>query len=231
MTRRPLLGRLSELAPEDRPREKLLRLGREALTDEELVAILLGTGRPGRPVLETARDLLRDGGLSGLFRRGPRQVRAHCPGIGDAKACRLDAALEIARRLGAGELASRLLVDEPAAAARYLVTVLAGESREVMGALLLDAKGRLLKDHVAFRGTVTGTSVEPGWLFREAVLEGAVGAILYHNHPSGDPTPSPEDRFTTARLVEAGRVVGVEVRDHIVVGRGAWVSFRQQGLL
>lgn len=231
MRRGPQAGRLAELAPSDRPRERLLRLGREALTDEELVAVLLGTGRAGRPVLEMAQDLLRDGGLAGLCRRGPGQLKALCRGVGSAKACRLDAAVEIARRIASAELAGRPLVDDPVAAGKYLVTALSGEAREVMGALLLDAKNRLVKDHVAFRGTVTGASVEPGWLFRQAILEGAVGAVLYHNHPSGDPTPSLEDRRTTARFVEAGRVVGVEVRDHIVVGQGSWFSFRQRGLL
>lgn len=225
-------GLLAGLAPEDRPREKLVARGAEALTDEELVAILLGTGRAGAGVLETAREVLRGGGLRGLLARSERgRVRELARGIGVAKACRIAAAAELARRLARAEVAERPLIDAPEAAGAYLAAVLAAELREVMGGLLLDAKNRLIHDAVVFRGGVTSASVQPGPLLRIAVLEGAAALVLYHNHPSGDPTPSPEDRATTARFVAAGDAVGVPVRDHVVVGRGCWFSFRREGLM
>ena len=225
-------GLLAGLAPEDRPREKLVARGAEALTDEELVAILLGTGRAGAGVLETAREVLRGGGLRGLLARSERgRVRELARGIGVAKACRIAAAAELARRLARAEVSERPLIDAPEAAGAYLAATLAAELREVMGGLLLDAKNRLIHDAVVFRGGVTSASVQPGPLLRIAVLEGAAALVLYHNHPSGDPTPSPEDRATTARFVAAGDAVGVPVRDHVVVGRGCWFSFRREGLM
>ena len=228
----PKAGRLGELPPEDRPREKLVARGADALTDEELVAVLLGTGRAGTGVLETAREVLRGNGLRGLLARSERgRVRELALGIGTAKACRLAAAAELGRRLGRAEVENRPLVDAPEAAGAYLSAALATESREVMGALFLDAKNRLVHDEIVFRGGISSASVQPGPLLRIAVLEGAAALVLYHNHPSGDPTPSPEDRATTARFVAAGDAVGVPVRDHVVVGRGRWFSFRREGLM
>jgi DNA repair protein RadC len=227
----PSAGRLAELPKEERPREKLLAKGPEALSDEELVAVLLGTGRAGRPVLELSRDLLADGGVHGLFRREGGELPKHVRGVGDAKAARLAAALEIARRLFRDDLAERDVVSSPADAAKFLTAQLAGESREVMGALLLDAKNRLLKNAAVFHGTMTNASVAPSPLFRQAILAGATGVVLWHNHPSGDPEPSPDDVATTARLAAAGHEIGIEVKDHLVLGRGRWVSFRERGLL
>lgn len=228
--RGPRAGRLADTPPEDRPREKLFSRGASSLTDEELVALILGTGRAGRPVLETARDLLGSG-LPALFRRGEEDLRAMTLGIGEAKAARLAAVLEIARRLAREAASGRVAFGEPESAARYLLLSLAAETREVMGALLLDAKNRLLKDAVVFQGTATHASVAPAPLFRQAILVGAVGLLMYHNHPSGDPTPSGEDRETTDRFVKAGREIGIEVRDHLVVGSGACWSFHRGALL
>ena len=227
----PRAGRLAALPKEERPREKLLGKGSEALSDEELVAVLLGTGRAGRPVLELAHDLLSDGGLHGLFRREGADLLRHVRGVGQAKATRLAAALEIARRVLQVDLATRDVVASPADAVRYLSAHLAGETREVMGALLLDAKNRLLRNAAVFHGTVTHAAVAPSPLFRQAILAGATGVVLWHNHPSGDPEPSPDDVATTALLAAAGREIGIEVKDHLVLGRGRWVSFRERGLL
>jgi methionine--tRNA ligase beta chain len=161
--RGPVAGRLGELPPEDRPREKLVARGADALTDEELVAILLGTGRPGAGVLETAREILRGNGLRGLLARSERgRVKELARGIGTAKACRLAAAAELARRLSRAEVEGRPLIDAPEAAGAYLSSTLAAELREVMGGLLLDAKNRLVHDEVVFRGGVTSASPHIG---------------------------------------------------------------------
>lgn len=227
----PRSGRLSDLPEEDRPREKLLLKGAASLSDEELVAVILGTGRAGRGVLEVARELLSEGGLHALFRREPADLLAHSPGVGAAKAVRLAAVMEIAARIARDDLAGRDLISEPEAAAAFLLRLLSGETREQMGALLLDAKNRLLRNAVVFSGTAAHTAVAPSPLFRQAILAGATGVVLWHNHPSGDPEPSPDDVAATARFAAAGREIGIEVRDHLVLGRGRWVSFLRRGLL
>lgn len=227
----PQVGRLAERKKEERPREKMLRKGSEALDDEELLAILLGTGTAARPVLETARDLLRDGGFPSLFARGASDLAGLAAGIGPAKATRIEAVLEIGRRLSHDSLSKKNLLSDPATVGRYLLGRLTGETQEVMGGLLLDSKNRLVKDAPLFRGTLSHASVAPGPLFRQAILAGAAGVILYHNHPSGDPEPSPEDLATTQRFAAAGREIGIEVKDHLVIGRGRVVSFHERGLL
>jgi len=209
----------------------MLRKGPEALDDEELLAILLGTGTAARPVLETARDLLRDGGFPGLFARGASNLEKLTAGVGPAKATRIGAVLEIGRRLSHDSLSKKNLLSDPSSVRSYLTARLAGETQEVMGGLLLDAKNRLIADAPIFRGTVSHAAVAPAPLFRQAILAGAAGVILYHNHPSGDPEPSPEDVATTKRFVAAGREIGIEVKDHVVVGRGRWVSFHERGFL
>jgi DNA repair protein RadC len=227
----PKVGRLAEVPEEERPREKFLRKGPEALDDVELLAIVLGTGSAGKPLMETSRELLREGGLTGLFTKRAEDLRTMTRGLGPAKATRIEAVLAIAARVTRDSLSKKSLFGDPAAVGRYLVERLAGETQEVMGGLLLDAKNRLVKDAPLFRGTVTHAAVAPGPLFRQAILAGAAGLILYHNHPSGDPEPSPEDLATTRRFVAAGREIGVEVKDHVVVGHGRWVSFHERGLL
>ncbi len=227
----PRTGRLAELPREERPREKLLSKGAAALSDEELVAVVLGTGRKGRPVLEMARGLLSDGGLPALFRRGPSDLVSLSSGVGSAKAARLAAVVEIAARMARDDLAGRDVVADPEAAARFLMPLLAAETREVMGALLLDAKNRLLRNAVVFAGGGAHAAVAPSPLFRQAILAGAMGLVLWHNHPSGDPEPSPDDVAATKRFAAAGREIGIEVKDHVVIGQGRFVSFLRRGLL
>ena len=227
----PQVGRLAERKTEERPREKLLRMGPEHLDDEELLVIVLGTGSVRRPVLETAQDLLADGGFPSLFARGAGDLRTLVHGIGPAKATRVAAILEIAARVTRDSLSKKSLLGDPNTVGRYLMERLAGETQEVMGGLLLDSKNRLVKDASLFRGTVSHASVAPAPLFRQAILASAAGVILYHNHPSGDPEPSPEDLATTKRFLAAGREIGIEVKDHVIVGRGRWVSFHERGLL
>jgi DNA repair protein RadC len=209
----------------------MLRKGPEALDDEELLAIVLGTGSAGRPVMETARLLLEEGGLEGLFTKSADQLRVLTKGLGPAKATRIEAVLAIAARVTRDSLSKKSLLGAPDAVGRYLVARLAGDAQEVMGGLLLDSKNRLVKDASLFRGTLTHAAVAPAPLFRQAILAGAAGVILYHNHPSGDPEPSPEDLATTKRFLAAGREIGIEVKDHVIVGRGRWVSFHERGLL
>ena len=209
----------------------MLRKGPDHLSDDELLAIVLGTGTARRPVLEMAHDLLADGGFPSLFARGASDLRALVHGVGPAKATRVAAVLEIAARVTRDSLSKKNLLSDPSSVGRYLTEKLLAETQEVMGGLLLDAKNRLVKDAALFRGTLTHAAVAPAPLFRQAILAGAAGVILYHNHPSGDPEPSPEDLATTKRFLAAGREIGIEVKDHVIVGRGRWVSFHERGLL
>jgi len=214
-----------------RPREKLLALGPAALADTELIALLLRTGLPGTGVLQLAENLLTTfGGLSGLLQARPEQLKA-VKGLGPAKRAEMAAVLELARRSVAGELAARPVFDSPARVKDYLSLQLAGREHEVFAVLFLDAQSRLLRLEEMFRGTLTQTSVYPREVVKRALEFGAASVILAHNHPSGAAEPSRADEFLTQTLKSALALVDVRVLDHLVVGRGAVVSFAERGLL
>jgi len=224
--------RIQDLPSEERPRERLLRLGPGALSNEELLALLLRTGIPGESALDRARSLLAThGGLVGLAGVTPPELSTE-RGIGPTRAAAIAAALEIARRLPAQALSGRDLFNEPRLVKDFLRQSQADDSQERTGALFLNARNRLLRnDPEIYRGTLDRAVVEPREILRRALLGKAAGVILYHNHPSGDPTPSREDREFTRRLAVAAEAVGVRLLDHIVVGREGCVSFREAGLL
>jgi DNA repair protein RadC len=224
--------RIHDLPSEERPRERLLRLGPGALTNEELLALLLRTGIPGESALDRARSLLAShGGLIGLAGLTPGELVSE-RGIGPTRAAAIAAAVEIARRLPFQALADRDLLNEPRLVKEFLRQSLTDDAQERTGALFLNARNRLLKnDPEIYRGTLDRAVVEPREILRRALLGKAAGLILYHNHPSGDPTPSREDREFTRRLAAAAESIGVRLLDHIVVGREGCVSFREAGML
>ena len=223
---------MRDLPADERPRERLLRLGPSALTHEELVSLLLRTGTPAESALERSRTLLAaHGGLAGLAGASPEELSRE-PGVGPVRAATIAAAIEIARRLPAETLAGRDLLNEPRLVKEYLRQAQSDDSQERTGALFLNARNRLLKnDPEIYRGTLDRAVVEPREILRRALIGRAAGVILYHNHPSGDPTPSREDREFTRRLASASEAVGVRLLDHIVVGREGCVSFREAGLM
>jgi len=224
--------RMRDLPADERPRERLLRLGPSALTHEELLSLLLRTGTPAESALERARTLLAaHGGLVGLAGLSCEEL-AREAGVGAVRAATIAAAIEIARRLPAETLSGRDLLNEPRLVKEYLRQSQADDSQERTGALFLNARNRLLKnDPEIYRGTLDRAVVEPREILRRALIGRAAGVILYHNHPSGDPTPSREDRDFTRRLASASEAVGVRLLDHIVVGREGCVSFREAGLM
>ncbi|HEY7369758.1 MAG TPA: DNA repair protein RadC [Thermoanaerobaculia bacterium] len=230
MTRIP--HRLRDLAPTERPRERLQRLGAAALSAEELLALLLSTGARGESALDFSRRLLvRHGGLPGLASLSPGELSRE-RGVKSARAARITAALEIGRRLAAEPLALRDLLNEPGLVKEYLRRAHGDGNQERTGALYLNARNRLLRDDPeVYRGTLDRAVVEPRELLKRALLANAAGLIVYHNHPSGDPTPSREDRDFTRRLSAAAEAVGVRLLDHIVVGREGCVSMREAGYL
>jgi DNA repair protein RadC len=220
---------LRELRPEERPRERLLELGASSLSDAELVAILLRTGHRGASALDLARSVLAESsGLAGLTTVEPARLRRH--GLGEAKAAALVAAVELAARLARAEVPERLPLHRPAATVRYLVLRYGRRDQEVMGALFLDGRHRLLLDKELYRGTINRASVEPRAILKEALLLAASGVLLFHTHPSGDPAPSAEDLAFTRRLAQAGEIVGIQLVDHLILGTtDRWVSLRERG--
>jgi len=219
---------IRELPESERPRERLLEQGSGALSDAELVAVLLRNGTRGVSAIQIARELLDEkGGLTGLLGITPQMLRR--PGVGLAKAAGVIAALEIARRLARKEVTEREALSRPAEVARYLHLRYQTRDQEVMGAVFLDTRNRMQGDRELYRGTLDRAVVEPREVLKECLLRGAAGVILFHTHPSGDPTPSPEDTDFTLKMAEAAKALGIKLHDHIVLGgSGRWVSIRDQ---
>jgi DNA repair protein RadC len=220
---------IRELPPDERPRERLLAQGAQVLGDAELVAVLLRTGQAGESALSVARRLLaKSGGLRALAVAVPAALTGG--GVGPAKAAALLAAVELGRRLARAEVREREPLGHPAAVASYLTLRYAALDQEVMGALYLDVRNRLLGERELFRGALNRAVAEPRRILREGLLAGAAGCIVFHTHPSGDPSPSAEDLAFTRRLAEAGEAVGIRLVDHLVLGgQGRWVSLRERG--
>ena len=209
----------------ERPRERLRRLGPRALSLSELVSLVLGSGGPGLPVERLSHDVVRataGGDRSRLPRLGVEELLA-IPGVGPASACRLVAALELGRRMASlqGD-AQAPRIRGPEDVHRRMAPQLRDLQHEEFHALLLNAQHSVIQEVLVTRGILDASLIHPREVFRAAVVGGAAAVILVHNHPSGDPTPSAEDRAVTRQLVEAGRVVGIPVLDHVVIGGGRW---------
>jgi len=224
----PVDWMIRELPEMERPRERLLEQGSGSLTDAELVAVLLRTGHVGSSVVEVAMELLdENGGLPGLLGATPQSLRR--PGIGPAKAAVLLAALEVARRLARHESVEREPLRRPAELARYLNLRYRVRDQEIMGALFLDTRSRLLGDREIYRGTLDHAAVEPREILKECLLRGAASVVIFHTHPSGDPGPSVQDIAFTHNMAAAAQVVGVRLADHLILGDGGrWVSLRDR---
>jgi DNA repair protein RadC len=209
------------------PRERLEALGPEALSDAELLALLLRTGAPGSDATRVASALLaRHGGLPGLARAGAREL-AETPGVGPAKTAAVRAALELGRRLAARRLEAGSQIRSPADVFQHFHPRLRHLPQERFLAVLLDGRHRVLRHELVSQGTLTASLVHPREVFRPALRECAAALVLVHNHPSGDPTPSREDREITERLVRAGEILGVPVLDHVVVAERGYSSLRE----
>lgn len=223
---------IKEWPAAERPRERLADSGATTLSVRELLAILIGSGTAGRSAVEVAGELMRAsaGSLRRLAAAAPRELE-NVPGIGPAVAARVSAALELGRRLARegpeerGRIrGARDVYDRCAPGLRDI-------RREEFRILMLNTQHAVTREIAVTIGTLDTSVVHPREVFRAAILESAAAVILVHNHPSGDPTPSPEDEAVTRRLVSAGRTVGIEVLDHVVIGDGCYVSFVEAGLL
>jgi len=217
---------IRDLEPSQRPRERLLENGPRVLSDAELLAVLLRTGRRGTGAIAMAHDVLESsGGLAGLARLEPAALVGR-PGWGPAKTATVAAAVELARRLAAAEIQRSERLDRPEVAGPFVTAQLRDRRREVFGFLTLDGRHGLLRVHELAWGTRRSAPVDAGELFRLALLDGAAGLLLFHNHPSGVLDPSADDLELTRRLVRAGEVVGVDVLDHLIVAGSRWLSLR-----
>ena len=229
-TTHPYRLSIKEMAPDERPRERLKLRGPQALSDGDLLAILLNTGIVGETVTDVAQRLLAEhGGLRGLMRMEATEL-ARVRGLGDAKAVRLKAALEIGRRLAALGPEARPQIASPDDVAVLLQVEMAALEQEQLRVVLLDTKHRVLAVRTVVQGSVNQAQVRVAEVYRDAVRQNAVALVAVHNHPSGDPTPSAADVALTAELHRAGQLLDVELLDHLVIGHGRWVSLRRLGL-
>ena len=216
---------------EERPRERLFRSGPGSLSDAELLAILLHVGRKDRSAVELARDVLAQlGGLRNLANRGVREL-CEVNGIGPAKSAQLLAGIELGKRVLATPLSTGTRIGGSRDLFAHYAPLLRDLRHEIFKVILLDAKHTIIRDATVSEGSLTLSIVHPREVFNLAVRESAAAVIFLHNHPSGDPQPSPEDRELTARLVAAGNLLGIRVLDHLVVGDHAYVSFADRGWL
>jgi DNA repair protein RadC len=217
--------------PSDRPRERLYANGPEALADAELLAIQLGSGTRGRNALDVAREMLAAYGSLGDVAGREVDELARLRGVGPAKAARLVATFELTRRLRARVPGSRIILSAPADVYAAFGPLMEDLPREVFRVALLDAQNGLLRDRVVSEGTLSASLVHPREVFKPAILESAASVILLHNHPSGDPTPSREDIRLTRQLAECARLLELRIHDHVVIGRGRFVSLAERGII
>lgn len=228
MTTEPIpISTLARRRPRANPAARVDQLGADACADEELLAVLLG---PATGATRTARRLLdRFGSLAEVCRADPVELRI--AGVAVDTAVRPAVAIEVGRRVARLASTGRWLVRTPADAAGPLIDAMGALEREELRVLLLDTKNVVIAERTVYRGNLAGSSVRIGEVFRDAVRRCAAAIVVAHNHPSGDPSPSGEDLRITAELAEAGRLLDIELLDHIVIGRGRWTSLRAIGAL
>jgi DNA repair protein RadC len=222
--------RISDLPVDDRPRERLAHLGPQALATPELVAILLRVGVTGESSIQVGQRLIKDfGGISGIHKAHFDELCKQ-RGIGKAKAAQLKAALELGYRLSKEELKERATINSPAEAANLVEYEMSALEQEHLRVILLDTRNRVVEVVEIYKGSVNSSQIQVGEIFKAAIRRNAPALIVVHNHPSGDPTPSPDDVVVTRAIVQAGKLLDVDVLDHMIIGQGRWVSLKERGL-
>ncbi len=230
MNDHPISYRITDMDESERPRERLARLGPQALSNAELLAILLRTGVVGESAVQVGQRLLQTfGGISGIHRVDFDEVRAQ-HGIGTAKAAQIKAAIELGRRLTLEAPEERPAVHSPADAAMLVQYEMSALEQEVLKVILLDSRNRVMDITELYRGSLNSSQVRVGELFRPAIRRNSAALIVVHNHPSGDPAPSPDDIAITRAIVQAGKLLDIDVLDHLVIGKGRFVSMKERGL-
>ncbi len=213
----------------DRPRERLIRQGAKSLSNQELLAILLGTGTKHESVLTVANRVLLTFEKLHNLKYATLEEMTEIKGIGEAKAVLLLASIELGRRLASKEDEQRYTIRSPEDAANFLMQDMTSLQQEHFVVLFLNVKNQILHKKTIFVGSLNASIVHPREIFREAVKRSAASIICSHNHPSGVPTPSPEDIDVTTRLYEAGKIVGVDLLDHVIIGDHQFISMKEKG--
>ena len=222
--------RITDLDESDRPRERLAELGPQALSNAELIAILLRVGIKGENAVQMGQRLLQNlGGLHGLHKATFTEVCAQ-HGLGEAKASQIKAAIELGRRLAMQEPEERPAVQSPGDAAELVRYEMSAFEQEHLWVILLDTRNRVISIEKIYIGSLNSSTVRVGELFRPAIQRSAAALIVIHNHPSGDPSPSPEDVALTRAIVQSGKLLDIGVLDHLVIGHNRWVSLKERGL-
>jgi len=231
MTREsPTTYRITDLASSDRPRERLAELGSQSLTNAELIGILLRVGIPGENSVQMGQRLLQEfGGLHGLHRATVTEIsRQH--GMGLAKAAQIKAAIELGVRLRLEAPEERPSINSPADAAALVQYEMSALLQENLRVINLDTRNKVMNIEKVYVGSLNASTVRIAELFRSAIQRSAASIVVLHNHPSGDPSPSPEDIVLTRAIVQAGKLLDIDVLDHIVIGQGRWVSLKERGM-
>lgn len=222
---------IRDVPEEERPRERMKRFGAENLSNTELIAILLRTGVRGHSVVRVAETILqRAGTLRSLLEMKLEELKT-IKGVGEAKAIQIKAGLELGRRLSRLNVLEQPKISSPQDAAMLMMDSMRYLHQEHFVVLFLNTKNHVIAQETIFVGTLNSSLVHPREVFREGIRKSAASIILLHNHPSGDPQPSKEDLDVTQRLVEGGRILGIEVLDHIVIGDGIFVSLKEKGFM
>ncbi|MDO4321591.1 MAG: DNA repair protein RadC [Lachnospiraceae bacterium] len=223
---------MKSIPKEERPYEKCLAKGADSLSDAELLAVILRTGSKGESALELSRKILAQhgegNGLLGIYHMSISDL-TRVKGLGKVKAVQLKCVAELSKRIARRTFSDGVSFKDPAAVARYYMEELRHQEQEVLILAMLNSKGRLIRDMVISKGTVRSSLISPREIFIEAVRHQAVSIILLHNHPSGVPDPSGDDILLTERIREAGKLLGIELLDHIIIGDCQAVSMREQG--
>lgn len=222
--------RIKDIDSGDRPRERLATLGPGALSNAELLAIMLRTGIKGMNAVQLAQTLLVEiGGLAGLHRLSLPELQKK-RGIGFVKAVQIQAAVELGRRFSTVHPEEKPRIQSPQDAANLVLYEMGALEQEHLRVLLLDTRNQVIQIVEVYRGSLNSSVIRVGEVFREAVRRNAAAIIVAHNHPSGDPTPSPEDIAVTRAIVDAGKLLDIDVLDHLVIGKNRYVSLKSKGM-
>jgi DNA repair protein RadC len=222
--------RIADMIESERPRERLARLGASSLSAPELLAILLRVGVPGESAIDVASRLLKTfGDVTGLH-RAPFEELCNQHGIGPAKASQIKAALELGNRVKVLELDENKTIHSPQDAANLVKFEMSALEQEELWVMLLDTRNRVMDTVTIYRGSLNSSQVRVGELFKAAIRRNAASIIIIHNHPSGDPTPSPDDLAVTRAIVQAGKLLDVSVLDHLVIGGDRHISLKERGV-
>jgi DNA repair protein RadC len=226
----PTQSRIKDIQTLERPRERLAKMGASVLSTAELLAILLRAGVEGENAIQLGQRLLQDfNGLAGLQKASYAEICAQ-HGIGEAKAAQIKAAIDLGRRLASQSTCDRPVVHSPEDAADLVQYEMSALEQEHLRVILLNTRNHVLGIKTIYQGSLNSSQVRVGELFRPAIRENAAAIIVIHNHPSGDPSPSPDDIAITKVIIEAGKLLDIQVLDHLIIGQGRFISLNRRGL-